>query len=98
MGRDWESNGEYSRVKYTDITLLGAGLKPSKQNCVIIGRYNDPSPYDNFEIGNGTADNARSNIFAVANDPLDGPMMILDGIQLTKADLIALLALIWSSQ
>lgn len=78
----------------SDIVLLGAGLKPSKQNCTIIGKFNSPTVYDVFEIGNGSADDNRSNIFTIANDPLDGPVLTLGTVSLTAAQLTALKALI----
>lgn len=78
----------------SDITLLGAGLKPSQQNCVVVGKYNQPTIYDVFEVGDGMADDNRRNIFAVANDPLDGPVLTLGTVSLTAAQITALKALI----
>jgi len=61
----------------SDIVLLGSNLKPSQQGCTVIGKFNNPTVYDVFEIGNGMANDNRSNIFAVADDPLDGPVLQL---------------------
>lgn len=78
----------------SDIVLLGSHLKPSQQGCTVIGKYNRPTIYDVFEIGDGMADDNRSNIFAIANDPLDGPVMMLGTVSLTAQQLTALKALI----
>ena len=93
IGHD-NTNVDGNSNNLSDVVLIGSGLKPSQQNCTIIGRYNSPLIGDFFEIGKGIDDNNRSNLFAVGVDPQDGPVIILDGVTLTKTKLQALLALV----
>lgn len=44
---------------------VGTHLLAKTENQAVFGKYNDNDPDNAFEIGNGTADNARSNAFAV---------------------------------
>ena len=78
----------------SDVVLLGAGLKPTKTHCTVIGSYNAPNIYDYFQIGSGGDDNNRHNIFAVGNEALDGVYLTLGSTQLTETKLQALLALV----
>lgn len=50
--------------------VIGLGLKTTVNNQLgklVIGKYNSQNTNAVFEIGNGTADNARSNAFEVTN-------------------------------
>lgn len=44
---------------------VGTHLLAKTENQAVFGKYNDNDPNNAFEIGNGTADNARSNALAV---------------------------------
>lgn len=57
--------GNNNKVAHDNGCLIGNGLKTSVQNQVIFGTFNLPSQ-GVFVIGNGTADNIRSNIFEVS--------------------------------
>lgn len=48
--------------------IIGESLTAAGDNQTAIGKYNDNDPNNAFEVGNGTADDARSNAFAVGWD------------------------------
>lgn len=78
------------------ITLTGNNTIPPEGICVLgkWGTYDqDVNGTDQFMIGVGTADNARSNSFATGNDGTNDYIKVGD-TKLTEADLIALLATI----
>ena len=47
---------------------IGAGLKTGVNNQIVVGRYNIGENTTQFEVGNGTSTNARSNAFVVYRD------------------------------
>ena len=50
----------------TKIALVGTGITSSSDNSLVIGRWNDTYTYNRaFTIGNGTADDSRSDAFSV---------------------------------
>ena len=50
-------------------TAMGNNTKAKSQNSLVIGKYNDTTATNRlFEIGNGTADNARSNALTVLDN------------------------------
>ena len=55
---------------YNNVVAIGNDLLPSTSNCVILGSYsNDMSSSGSFfAVGNGTDDNARSNLFSFSNN------------------------------
>ena len=58
-GNETEANGTYSHAGGNNTVADGA-------NQTVIGKYNSNKPMKNaFEIGNGSADDARSNAFTV---------------------------------
>lgn len=59
------AEGGYTVASGTYSHAQNYGTRASGQAQTAIGRYNDNDPNNAFEIGNGTADNARSNAFAV---------------------------------
>lgn len=83
-----------SSTNYKKVWMIGDGLVASRDDQIILGKYNATNPYDLLQVGDGTADNARSNLFTVSNDPLDGPMLTLGTVSLTAAQITALKALI----
>lgn len=48
-------------------TAMGFGLKAQTEYQVVLGVYNDNNNNNIFEIGNGTSDASRSNIFEITN-------------------------------
>lgn len=83
-----------NNANYKKVWMIGEGLVASRDDQIIIGKYNQTNPYDTFQLGNGTADDYRSNLFTISNDPLDGPMIILGNVSLTSAQITALKALL----
>ncbi len=84
------SNG----TNFKKVSMIGEGLVASRDDQIILGKYNQTNPYDLLQVGNGTADDYRSNLFTVSNDPLDGPMMTLGNVSLTASEITALKALL----
>ena len=83
-----------SSTNYKKVWMIGDGLVASRDEQIILGKYNATNPYDLLQVGDGTADDARSNLFTVSNDPLDGPMITVGNVSLTAAQITALKALI----
>lgn len=59
----WDSNSNTN----SKVFLVGEGLKSTRDGQVIVGKYNSGVPNAIFEIGDGTADDARQSPFAVIN-------------------------------
>jgi hypothetical protein len=83
-----------SGTNYKKVSMIGEGLIASRDDQIVMGRYNAANPYDTFQLGNGTADDYRDNLFTISNDPLDGPMITLGNVSLTASQITALKALI----
>jgi hypothetical protein len=51
---------------YSNQMLLGIGLDSPQNEAVVLGRYNNNNDvFNKFQIGNGTADNTRSNALSI---------------------------------
>jgi hypothetical protein len=51
---------------YSNQMLLGIGLNSPQNEAVVLGRYNNNNDvFNKFQIGNGTAGNARSNALSI---------------------------------
>ena len=83
-----------SSNNFKKVWMIGDGLVASRDEQIILGKYNATNPYDLLQVGDGTADDARSNLFTISNDPLDGPMITVGNVSLTAAQITALKALI----
>jgi hypothetical protein len=58
----WNNNTN----NFANQILLGIGLDSSQNEAVVLGRYNDNTDnYNKFQIGNGTADAAKSNALSI---------------------------------
>ncbi len=58
----WDNNTN----NFANQMLLGIGLDSSQSEAVILGRYNDNTDsFNKFQIGNGTAGNAKSNALSI---------------------------------
>lgn len=71
-GNNTTASGNYSHAEGVSTTASGdwahsqnRGTIAAQNDQTAIGRFNDNQSTSAFEIGNGTADNARSNAFAV---------------------------------
>lgn len=62
------ASGYSSESVNTGSTAMGVGLKTGRNYQTVFGLYNKLSSQDVFQIGNGTSDEARSNIFSVNID------------------------------
>jgi hypothetical protein len=67
-------------------TSMGISAKAKSDFSLVAGKYNDTTGTNRlFEIGNGTADNARSNAFTVLNDGSTGIGTVNPGSKLHVA-------------
>ena len=76
-GHDTTASGNYSHAQ-------NVGTAAGYEAQTAIGKYNDNNSDNAFEVGNGTADNARSNALAVdwsGNVRSDGSIVYLDNGQ-----------------
>lgn len=69
----------------------GSNTSAGYDNQTVIGEYNDNKANTLFEVGNGTADNARSNAFAIKQD---GTFVFANGTEITPAQFTQLLGLL----
>lgn len=79
--------GRFNIGEGKDTFVQGTRLIARQQYQVVFGKYNDNKEDTVFEIGNGTAENARSNIFEVYKD---GSFSI-GGVKFTPEQLARLL-------
>ena len=70
-GVDCVAMGSYTFASANDTVAMGINTKANKSAMTAIGKYNSPNTGDLFNIGNGTADYARSNIVEVNSTSLN---------------------------
>lgn len=63
--------GQYANASGAGSTAMGYSTKATQNYMTAMGKYNSPKTGDLFEIGKGTADNARSNIVEVNSTSLN---------------------------
>lgn len=69
VGTGSHAEGYHTQALHEASHAEGVGTKTYRSGQLVIGWYNaTPSSNDLFVIGNGTADNARSNVFTVSLD------------------------------
>lgn len=57
--------GDHAVVNSINSFAIGSSVRTEYPNQFVTGYWNNPQPNNLFEVGNGTANNARSNAFAV---------------------------------
>lgn len=71
------TSGFYTRATGSASTVMGFYTRARSQNSLVIGQYNDTTTTNRlFEVGNGSADNARSNAFTVLTNGNTGIGMV----------------------
>ena len=62
------AGGYLSKTDNSGTFAYGLGVRAQQRGQVAVGLYNDNKNNTAFEVGNGTGDSAKSNIFEVYND------------------------------
>ena len=102
------AGGQLSEANATASVAIGNGVKATGRTSVVIGQYNvpDDNPVDTshgsgarkylLTVGNGTADNARSNALTVdwSGNLVTSGTLTIGSTTVTEAQLISLLALL----